>query len=195
MVQIDRKVVKAKIRIYTSQTYKSLAGLYGFTLIEILVVLVIVSVMTGMVIVRFPSLTTAGDYERESERLIVVLGMASEEAIISGRELGFDIEDNAYKFSVFDENEARWIALQQLPFETHKVDSNIGLDMIIEDKTVQIDTKEDERSGNPEVLIFSSGEVTPFDLTVFQVSNPALFRTIGSDGLNGFRVTSEADEG
>ena len=48
----------------------------GFTLIEILVVLLIVSIMSGLVIANMPSMTRTADFETEVKRLQLVLELA-----------------------------------------------------------------------------------------------------------------------
>ena len=59
------------------------AAATGFTLIEILVVLLIVSIMSGVVIANLPSLTRSADFDAEVKRLQIVMELAREEALSS----------------------------------------------------------------------------------------------------------------
>ena len=52
----------------------------GFTLIEILVVLFIVSLLTGLVVANLPAFVSQADFEEEAERLKFVFEYGHETA-------------------------------------------------------------------------------------------------------------------
>ncbi|WP_374357836.1 type II secretion system minor pseudopilin GspH [Chitinimonas sp.] len=71
----------------------------GFTLIEILVVLVIITIIVTMAVVRFGP--NDGDIaQREAERLALLFETVRDEAIASGSTLGWSADDNlaGYRF-------------------------------------------------------------------------------------------------
>ena len=57
-------------------------GKAGFTLIEILVVLFIVSLLTGLVVANLPGFVTTADFEEETQRLKFALEQGLEKAQI-----------------------------------------------------------------------------------------------------------------
>ncbi|WP_269530755.1 type II secretion system minor pseudopilin GspH [Chitinimonas sp. BJYL2] len=69
----------------------------GFTLIEILVVMVIVGIIVTLAAVRFGG-SDQDALIREAERLSLLLEAARDEAIATGTTLGFDAEDQQYRF-------------------------------------------------------------------------------------------------
>jgi len=73
----------------------------GFTLIEILVVLVIVGIMVGLVAVRMMP-----DDDRvlrsEAERLALLLEQARDQAVASGEPIAFSMEQGRYRFWALD---------------------------------------------------------------------------------------------
>lgn len=75
---------------------------HGFTLIEVLVVIVIIGVMAAMIVVSM----TMGDPRREllkeAERLRTVLALAAEEAVIQQVELGAEFTESGYRFLKWD---------------------------------------------------------------------------------------------
>ena len=78
----------------------------GFTLIEILVVLVIVGVVLATVVVKvLPDDRQA--LHQEASRLSLLLEHARDEALVSGRSIAWSAEDGAYVFWRRDQ-ERRW---------------------------------------------------------------------------------------
>lgn len=77
------------------------AGLRGFTLIEILVVLVIVGIMVSLAAVRFLPDDQATLTE-EARRLAICLEQAHDQAVADGEPLGFSVEAGGYRFWSLD---------------------------------------------------------------------------------------------
>lgn len=83
----------------------------GFTLIEILVVLVIVAIIMTMAVLRFGE-SDGNRLNREAERLSLLMEAASDEAISSGLMLGWAPTEKGYHFVRFDDATASWQALE-----------------------------------------------------------------------------------
>lgn len=82
----------------------------GFTLIEILVVLVIIGIIVTLAAVRFGG-NDVDTLQREAERLSLLLETARDEAIASGASLGFSPAAHNYRF-VKQDATAHWLALE-----------------------------------------------------------------------------------
>jgi general secretion pathway protein H len=83
-------------------------GQRGFTLLELLVVLVIAGVMLGMVSLNaMPS--ERQKLQNEAQRIALLLQLARDEAIVRNRLIAFEATPEQYRFLVRDEN--RWQAL------------------------------------------------------------------------------------
>ena len=147
------------------------AAATGFTLIEILVVLLIVSIMSGVVIANLPSLTRTADFDAEVKRLQIVMELAREEALMQSSEFGFRLERQAngdysgYSFVIYDDENQTWTGYDQRPLELHKLPEGIQLQLSVEGEGFRLNEEEDE--GLPPVMLLSSGETTPFELTLF----------------------------
>jgi general secretion pathway protein H len=131
---------------------------HGFTLIEILVVVVILGVLAAALVLSVAVGGGERQLEREAEQMRALLGYACEQAELSGREIGISLNTAGYRFNREGELRPRhWLAGSSaaLTREGHAVEI-----------AVQFPDK-------PQLLCFSSGELTPFrlDLGLADITN------------------------
>jgi len=134
----------------------------GFTLLELMVVIVIIGV-----ILTFAGLSTGGDsraeqMRREATRLMAVIDMASEQAIMRSEQLAIRFGDEDYEFMLLQEG--KWAALQDDgPLRARELPKGIELRLELEENPPPGLQAEDTEA--PQVFLLSSGEMTPFTLT------------------------------
>jgi len=140
----------------------------GFTLIELLVVLVIVGLFAGMLMLT----VTPNDnrnVQREAKRLIQVVQLAQDEAIMQGIELGLSVNSDIYSFSILQED--KWLPVSSISYlAEHQLDSPLIMSLEIENE--QVVQQIDKDSVLPSILILSSGELTAFKLSLFSQEQP-----------------------
>jgi general secretion pathway protein H len=145
-------------------------GARGFTLIEMLVTLVIMGLLAGLA-----SLSVGGSTHRaareEAERLVQVLGFASEEAGYQGEEYGVLVEDDRYAVLRFDPDAETWSESTERQLAPHTLPGNVRIGLVLGEAAelpqrgrARRDSDAGGESLKPEVLILSSGEITPFDI-------------------------------
>ena len=132
----------------------------GFTLIEILVVLFIVTILVGITVARLPSFATNADFDAEARRLQLLLNMARSEAVLDSMEYGFRLTNDGYEFLRFDDVTRGWRTAVS-PFHVRRISDDLSLTVRADSPAFQLQGK-----GIPPVLILSSGEVTPFELVI-----------------------------
>ncbi len=76
----------------------------GFSLLEVLVVVFIIGILATMFTLSVG--VTGGDRQLDTEvdRLIAVIALANEEAVIQGREIGMRITSDGYRFATYQED-------------------------------------------------------------------------------------------
>ena len=154
----------------------------GFTLLEIMLVLVLIGMASVGVMMAMPQHANERDnVDWQAQRFSTLLQFAEDEALISGKELALVFKDNTYRFAFYDYPSKKWLALvseqigkvieipESMSFEYTLIgsvwdeidaeDEDVFLD---EEYLVQIDDDEEVKSFSPQIYIMSSGEVTPF---------------------------------
>jgi general secretion pathway protein H len=76
----------------------------GFTLLELLVVVFIIGILSTLFTLSVGLTGSDRELETETDRLIAVVQLASDEAIMQGRELGMRFYPDGYEFARFQED-------------------------------------------------------------------------------------------
>ena len=132
----------------------------GFTLLELLAVIIIIGV-----IVSFANLSIGQNTSRivqdEAERLHGLIQLAGEEAVLQGRELALEFERHRYRFLELG-NEGWQVVAEDKMFRERELPDAVDLELLLENTKASFDDK----NKLPKIFILSSGELTPFDMTL-----------------------------
>jgi len=146
----------------------------GFTLVEILVVVVIMAIVISFAVL---SLGTSGrdtQLDEESRRIEGLLGLLHERALLEGRDFGLRIEPASYEFVVYDPRRDRWMPLdQEQEFRRRDLPKGVSFQLQLDSQVVVIkaidrNLPSDEAPPGPQLAVAASGEGTPFRLTLLR---------------------------
>jgi general secretion pathway protein H len=145
----------------------------GFTLVEILVVVVIMAIVISLAIL---SVGTAGrdtQLDEESKRIEGLVGLLHERALLEGRDFGLRIEPAAYEFVVYDSRRDRWLTFdQEHEFRHRDLPKGVRFALELDSQVVVIKPIDRHLASDaapaPQVAIAASGEGTPFRLTLLR---------------------------
>lgn len=151
----------------------------GFSLLELLVVVVIIGLFAGAAVLSMGVLGNDRDIEREAFRLRSLMNLLREEALMQSRDFGILFTDNSYRFYAYDYQQLRWVVpVGEGLFVEHELDEPLNIDLRVEDRDLVLDAgfqaarddDEDEEDDDPEpqVMVLSSGEMTPFEADIFR---------------------------
>ncbi|HHX8587422.1 GspH/FimT family pseudopilin [Vibrio alginolyticus] len=173
----------------------------GFTLVEILLVLVLLSLTAVAVISTLP--TSQKDLSKQyAQSFFQRLQLLNEEAVLSGKDFGVRVDDTKSTYALLSLTSEGWqpLKLKQIPSKT-KLEEDITLQLELGggawdnderlfkpgslfDEDMFAEEEDEKKIQPPQVFIFSSAEVTPFTLSFFPQNGDAFndgWRVIGKE--------------
>ncbi|MDP5030412.1 MAG: type II secretion system minor pseudopilin GspH [Paraglaciecola sp.] len=185
----------------------------GFSLLEVMLVLVIMGLAASAIVFNFSGKSRVDEVKKLSQRFEVVFNMASDFAVLNQQTLGLRVEadKNEYHFLRLDDQQ-QWQILDGDPtFSTFTLPEEFVVELKLDDLPwdsddslfdnqvfdeelsvstdgVEIGDEEEKKPEPPQVLILSSGEITPFSMLFsfepeFGNESPAYFRVNGEDSI------------
>lgn len=165
----------------------------GFTLIEVLVVLVIVGVVLTFATLSVNPTGPGDRLDNDSQRLFALAQTAADQAILSGHTIGLQIGEHGYRFITLTDRGWKTITATDSPLRPRHLDADVHLERLndsgqADSHNSQVETltlpaspiagrkageptvrEEDDDSDQsklavPAALFLSSGELLPFTL-------------------------------
>lgn len=155
----------------------------AFSLIEILVVVVIVGIVASIALLSVGIVGDDRELQTEARRLTALVEVAQSEAVMQGREFGVEFLQSGYRFVEWDPLTNQWAELfgddifrqRQLPEGAEFELFLEGQRITLEPEAAEFDDPDDEdgpasriETYAPHVFVFSSGDVTPFELRLMR---------------------------
>ncbi len=168
----------------------------GFTLIEILVVIVIIGIVIAGAVLSMSFTGPERELRTEGDRLADLMNYAQEQGELQTRELGLYCTDHSYRFLAFDARRQLWVAINDDDaLKPRTLPDAIRLQLQIEGREVVLASVADEQQKaaahggaqdsspasapggaaagaltpadlQPHVMIFSNGDLTSFRVTL-----------------------------
>lgn len=146
----------------------------GFTLIEVMVVVIIIGVLINYVTLSFNRGSPEESLKIEAMRLSSLIGLANEEALLRSILIGIDISENEYGFVHLEDG--KWLPMDDNLFRPRQLPE--GMEFHIA-STQQVG--EDNEENIPEIILFNSGEMTPFELKLSYDRIDSYYRLTGNE--------------
>jgi len=140
----------------------------GFTLLEVLVVVVIIGILTSMAVISVNVLGGDHEMQQEAERLQAILLQTREDAVLQSRDIGMRLDETGYEFLAYDGRVERWNAVEDDPLlRARSMPEGLRLSLRLEDRNVQLKPRQPATDRDPilpQVILQASGEIVPFDV-------------------------------
>lgn len=155
----------------------------GFTLIEILATLVIIGIIVAAASLAIGN-PGSDKLKEERARMLSLLRLAQEEAVLQSRELGVAFWDNGYGFFELIAGQAWQPITGDNMLRDRTLEAGIRLQLSLEDREIIMSAVEREK---PQIFILSSGEMSPFKLQMNL--NDEYLTTVVADAIGRFEIT------
>ncbi len=175
----------------------------AFTLIELLVVIVLLGILVSLAVLTTGSSSTSRELRDEARRIAALIGVLSDEAVLDSREYGLLVNHEGYRVLRYDEADARWREVERR--KVHRLPEWMRLELELDGTPLELVAplkQTDDRAGlsdadsrgrsrernsgprlEPQLLILSSGELSPFSLRLSERKVGGSTWLIASDGL------------
>ncbi|HUX73907.1 MAG TPA: type II secretion system minor pseudopilin GspH [Steroidobacteraceae bacterium] len=151
----------------------------GFTLVEILVVVVIMAIMVSIAVLSIGVGGRDQQIDQEGRRLVGLLGLLHDRALLEGRDFGLLIEPEAYEFLVYDDVLGQWRPFDTASeFRRRSLPKGLSLQLALDSQQVVLtaaaaNLAADAPPPAPQLVIAASGDGTPFRLTLLRAATGA----------------------
>ena len=156
----------------------------GFTLLEVLVVVVIIGILTSMAVISVNVLGGDHEMQQEADRLQAILLQTREDAVLQSRDIGMRVDETGYEFLEYDGRVERWRAVENDPLlRARGLPDGLRLALRLEDRNVQLKPRQPATERNPilpQVVLQASGELVPFDLLLARTGTEEKRRVSGT---------------
>ena len=169
--------ISSKGSVPIAMTARSQSRTSGFTLIEILVVIVIIGVVLSIAIMSLSLIGGDKAIREEARRIMALIEVAQDESMLQGREYGIEFMIGSYRFVELDPLSDQWTEIiGDDTLRSRDLPPELEVRLYLEDRPVILkpNAANTERSEaelargieryTPHVLIYSSGDMTPFEV-------------------------------
>lgn len=152
--------ISSKLTIHPSSQGKK-----GFTLLELLIVMVIIGIIVGAATLAIPHSKTS-QLEKEAQRFEALLRLARDEAVFQSRSVGVLFEESAYQFMIAGDEQGQWVTLSDKQLRPRALPEGFSFGLDLQGQIISFENDDSEERLIPHVFVLSTGELTPFDLTI-----------------------------
>ncbi len=178
----------------------------GFTLIELMVVVVIIGVMAAL-----STMSVGGNDMRrlqsEANRLQQFITLTQDEAIFRQKNFGLYLSSsNEYSLLTFDPQVHLWVISEEEAFQAYPLPDGIDIDILVDGEIQQLPIPESVQEGweddkdfdieerlLPQILMLASGEVSPFEIELTLSNDSLLSVLISTDGFSAVTIETHND--
>jgi len=169
----------------------------GFTLIEMLVVVIIIGIVISTMVISIRTGDLGEQMENELVRMRSLINLARDEAVLQGYDVALAIKEDGYSFQWYDIKEQRWQAFtDDKVFRERPLLPGTRFVLVIDDLPVkekpsrpglsESNTDKDKKQAVEDenvqrVIIFPSGDVFPFELILRKDDESLQFKLVTSE--------------
>ncbi len=151
----------------------------GFTLIEILVVILIIGIILGVTLLAPRTSGPAQALWDEAQRLQLLMEQARDRALLEGQEYGLSAIEDRYYWWRWSRDDEGWRKFEDAQYRPHQLSDRIHME-IIEPAPSNLPGHEQK----PLIVMYSDGLISPFQLNLYMETDRQQTVQLSSDGFS-----------
>lgn len=157
----------------------------GFTLFEIIIVVLIIGIVATFASLRFTSIDKQREIKIFAQDLTNKLQLANQVAQLLPAELGFDTQQSSYQFYqlILNDNQFSWDIINFTHLLRPRTFSE-QINLTIQSDPSRLMMLNENSQWMPSIQFFSNGQMTPFQITITAKGDSQAIYTI-SGNLSG----------
>jgi general secretion pathway protein H len=169
----------------------------GFSLIEILVVIVIIGIIMSIAVLSITLVGGDSQLRDEAQRIVSLVDVARDESLLQGREFGLEFMQTSYRFVEFDPLTLQWSEIiGDDTLRPRELPEELDRRVLLKTDPARTASDEEDRSGieryAPHILIYSSGDMSPFELhLVRRIDNSVI--ALQGDAAGALEIVTPED--
>jgi general secretion pathway protein H len=145
----------------------------GFTLVEVLIVIVIISIVASITMLSI-HFNHNKQIESLAQNIAGLITLAEEEAMLRPCVLGLAFTTDHYQLYSYDENNHHWQPLSSHIFNAQPIPKDTQITLKIHDKIISAE-------GKPYLIISPSGDIPAFTILIGKLNQEPLYQIIGKE--------------
>ena len=160
----------------------------GFTLIEMLVVILIIGILLGITLLSPITNSVHKTVQKQAARLEVLFGQVRDKALLENTEYGFSVQaDGSYQWWQMSMESKEWLQLDESPLQPRKVPKSLNI--WLESEELATEPGRDGETEGPAIVFYSDRQATPFKLHIVPLEDNKQSVVLITDGLSDVQVT------
>lgn len=173
-----------RARMASATSRAGCKSMAGFTLMEIMVVVIIIGVIIAVTTLSVSLLGKDKQAEDQLRRVWAVLRQAQEEGELQSVDTGMYITATGYEFLRFDGRKSLWIPIEgDKLYTTHELPEGLRFriwldsrEIVLKPEPADREDKDASKKWPPQIMVLSSGDVMPFEMRVERDGAEAAWR-------------------
>ena len=146
---------------------------------------VLISIIMSVIVTSFGNTDRAYELRGYIERLALRIEMARDRAIQTNHEWGVFVEREGLSFAEYDPVSGEWLSRDRRPFNAETIAQALYYKAKVESYA---GTTGGDEENLPDIILFSSGETTPFEISIEPESQKSRWK-LESDGFSRTEVS------
>lgn len=191
----------------------------GFTLIELLIVMSLVGILASLATLSIRGSDFNDELEREARKITAQVSLLQDEAIVQSRETGIRFWQNGYRFWQWN-RDTGWMPVEgDEDFKPHLLPENTQIELSLTGQPIPLEPLPSEgfpipkpaiksssiasstavapppdfKHNMPHIMLFSSGEALPFELSLSHPESTLRWTVMG-DAIGQLKISSQVYE-